>query len=207
MSLNIAIIGTGNIGSTLAKAFLKAGHSVMIGARFPLSERSVALATAVGEDLFDTIGSVAKLMDVIVIATPATQAIEATKELGNTVGKIIIDTMNTVGKGAEGFTNTTDAILAHTQTRDIVKCFNTTGFENLADPFYNGTAIDMFVAGNSERGKKVAVQLAKDVGFGVVHDFGGNDQFFLLEQFAKCWINLAILQKKNRGIAFKLVER
>jgi len=56
--------------------------------------------------------------------------------------------MNIVmGKGPEGFTNTTDAILTNTASRDVVKCFNTTGFENMANPVHNGDGIDMFVAG------------------------------------------------------------
>ncbi|MDZ7650630.1 MAG: hypothetical protein U5K54_27760 [Cytophagales bacterium] len=43
----------------------------------------------------------------------------------------------------------------------MVKCFNTTGFNNMMNPVYNGTAIDLFVAGDSARGKEAAIQLAK----------------------------------------------
>lgn len=205
--MNIAIIGSGNIGSTLAKAFLQAGHTVMIGTRFPLSEKSIKLAAVIGEDRFNTVAAVAQQMDVIVLTTPAAQAIEAVKEMGNTQGKVIIDTMNTVGKPVEGFSNTADAILANTETKDVVKCFNTTGYENLASPVYNGTPIDMFVAGSSEKAKTVATQLALEMGFGKVYDFGGNDKFDLIEQFALCWINLAIVQKLGRGMAFKILQK
>ncbi|TND09726.1 MAG: coenzyme dependent NADP oxidoreductase [Bacteroidetes bacterium] len=65
----------------------------------------------------------------------------------------------------------------------------------------------MFVAGSSVRGKQVATALARELGFGEVHDFGGNDRFALLEQLALCWINLAIFQKQGRSIAFKLLKR
>ncbi len=41
----IAIIGSGNVGGALAKKWLKAGHTVLVGARFPLSEKNVKLAT------------------------------------------------------------------------------------------------------------------------------------------------------------------
>jgi hypothetical protein len=206
--MKIAVIGSGNVGGTLAKAFIKAGHTVVMGVRFPLSDKSVKLATEIGKERFDTVEGAVGQAEAIVVSAPATKAIEVAKELGNTEGKVIIDTMNIVmGQGPQGYSNTAEAILAHTPTKDVVKCFNTTGFENMANPDYNGQAIDMFVAGGSEKAKAVAIQLAKDIGFGAVYDFGGNDKFFLIEQFALCWINLAIFQKRGRGMAFHVLNR
>ena len=87
------------------------------------------------------------------------QAVEVAQSLGDTTDKVILDAMNIVmGRGPQGYRSTTDAVLAHTSTRDVVKCFNTTGFNNMADPVYGGEALDLFVAGDSERGRAVAVQ-------------------------------------------------
>ena len=58
---------------------------------------------------------------------------------------------------------------------------------------YGDVPIDMFVAGDSEKGKAVVKQLATDAGFGECYDIGGNDKFQLMEQFAWFWINLAML--------------
>ena len=55
--------------------------------------------------------------------------------------------------------------------------------------------------------KRELSQLAKEIGFGQVLHFGGNDKFELIEQMAMCWINLAILQGQGRGMAFKVVMR
>jgi predicted dinucleotide-binding enzyme len=115
--------------------------------------------------------------------------------------------MNGVFMKPEGFTNTADALLANCNTKDIVKCFNTTGFENMLNPNYNGQGVDMFTAGNSEKGIALATQLAKEIGFENVYHFGGNDKFNLIEQMAMCWINLAIIQKQGRDIAFKVIHR
>lgn len=206
--MKIAIIGSGNVGGTLAKKWVAAGHTVLIGARFPLSEKNIALATKIGEDRFTSVAFAVEQCDVIVLATPAPVVIEAVKSLGNTTGKIIIDTMNIVmGRGPEGFSNTGDAILAHTETRDVVKCFNTTGFNNMADPEYGQVSLDLFVAGDSEKGKAVAVQLAKDAGFAACYDVGSNDKFALMEQFAFFWINLAMFKGMGRDIGFKLLMR
>ena len=122
--------------------------------------------------------------------------------------EIIIDAGNIVmGRGPQGFSSVADAILANTATRDVVKCFNTTGFNNMANPLYGETAIDMFCAGDSLKGKETAKQLARDAGFAECYDVGGNDKFQLMEQFAFFWINLAMFQGQGRDIGFKLLKR
>jgi len=147
-------------------------------------------------------------LSVILLATPATAAIEAARSLGNTQGKIIIDAMNVVmGRGPEGFSNTADAILANTASNDVVKCFNTTGANNMENPKYGDVAIDMFMAGDSKEAKAVARQLALDAGFAECYDMGGNDRFQLMEQFAFVWINMAMFQGMGRNIAFKILKR
>lgn len=206
--MKIAIIGSGNVGGALAQKFIKAGHTVLIGAKFPLSEKSIKLATQIGEDHFTSVESAVKQCEVIVLATPAPMAAEVAQSLGDTSGKVIIDTMNIVmGRGPAGFSNTADAILANTATKDVVKCFNTTGFNNMLDTQYAEHQIDAFVAGDSEKGKTIANQLAHDAGFGACYDVGGNDKFQLMEQFAFFWINLAMFKGQGRDIGFKLLKR
>jgi predicted dinucleotide-binding enzyme len=206
--MKIAIIGSGNVGGALAQKFIKAGHTVLIGAKLPLSDKSIKLATQIGEDRFTSIENAVRQCDVIVLATPAPMAAEVAQSLGDTTGKVIIDTMNVVmGRGPAGFSNTSDAILANTATQEVVKCFNTTGFNNMLDPQYGEFAIDAFVAGDSEKGKAIASQLALDAGFGACYDVGGNDKFQLMEQFAFFWINLAMLKGQGRDIGFKLLKR
>lgn len=206
--MKIAIIGSGNVGGALAQQFIKAGHTVLMGTKFPLSEKSLKLAALIGEDRFASVEGAVKQCEVIILATPAPLAVEVAQSLGDTTGKVIIDTMNIVmGRGPAGFANTTEAILAHTSTRDVVKCFNTTGFNNMQNPVYDGSAIDAFVAGDSEKGKSTARQLALDAGFAACYDVGGNDKFSLMEQFAFFWINLAMFQGQGRDIGFKLLKR
>lgn len=206
--MKIAIIGSGNVGGALAKKWIKAGHTVLCGARFPLSEKNIQLATEIGEDRFTYIENAVKQCEVILLSTPAPAAIEVTTSLGDTSGKIIIDTMNIVmGRGPQGYKNTTDAILDHTQSKEVVKCFNTTGANNMRNTLYGNEALDLFVAGDSMAGKEAAIQLAKDAGFANCYPIGGNDKFELMEQFAWFWINLAMFQGQGREIGFKLLKR
>jgi len=77
----------------------------------------------------------------------------------------------------------------------------------MANPKYGNTSLDMFMAGDSIKGKQVASRLARDAGFAECYDFGGDDKVALLEQFTLVWINLAIFQKQGRNIAFKVIRK
>jgi predicted dinucleotide-binding enzyme len=179
--MNIAIIGTGNVGGALATKWAAAGHQIFLGVQ--------NLDDFKGKELLNNrntsahfVSEAVEKAEVILIATPATAAVPVAQSLGDTSGKVIIDAMNIImGRGPEGFSTTAEAILANTTTTDVVKCFNTTGFNNMVDPVYDGKAIDAFVAGDSEKGKQVATQLAKEAGFAECYDVGGNDRFQLME--------------------------
>lgn len=205
--MNIAVIGTGNVGGALATKWAEKGHNIYLGVRDVNHFK--------GEELLKnpkttahTIHEAVKKADVIVIATPAMATVDVVKSLGDTAGKVIIDSMNIImGREPAGFTNTSEAILAHTNSKDVVKCFNTTGFNNMQNPTYGDVAVDMFMAGDSIRGKEIARKLALDAGFAECYDIGGNDKFTLMEQYAWFWINLAMFQGQGREIAFKLLKR
>ncbi len=205
--MNIAIVGTGNVGGALATKWAQVGHKIILGVRDINSFK--------GKELLDNdhtsverIEVAVEKSEVILLATPAVKAVEVSKSLGDTTGKVVVDAMNVVmGRGPEGYTNTSDAILANTQTSDLAKCFNTTGFNNMKDATYQGQQIDAFTCGSSAKAKEIAQQLALDAGFGSCYDVGGNDKFELMEQFAFFWINLAMFQGHGREIGFKLLKR
>jgi 8-hydroxy-5-deazaflavin:NADPH oxidoreductase len=204
--MTVAIIGSGNVGGALAQNWVKAGHTVLIGAQFPLSEKNITLATKIGEDRFTNIKNAVKQAEVILIATPPTAIFEVINEMGDVSGKVIIDASNSVRDKPEPYPTVFHA-LADKTNADVVKCFNSTGFENMLNPNYNGTAIDMFMAGDSEKAKEIAKKLALDAGFGDCIDFGKADKVELLEKFALSWINLAIMQGHGRDMAFKVLRR
>jgi 8-hydroxy-5-deazaflavin:NADPH oxidoreductase len=203
----IAIIGTGNVGGALATKWANKGHEINLGVRDKNNFKGQELLANPNTKLL-TIEEAVRSSDVVLLSTPATSTVEVVKSLGDTTGKIIIDAMNIVmGRGPEGYKHTTDAILENTETKDVVKCFNTTGFNNMQNPNYGNIALDLFVAGDSEKGKQAAMQLAKDAGFAECYNIGGNDKFELMEQFAWFWINLAMFQGQGREIGFKLMKR
>jgi 8-hydroxy-5-deazaflavin:NADPH oxidoreductase len=204
--MKIAVIGSGNVGGALAQGWVRAGHEIIFGVR----NKAEFKGNRLNESKNITVTSIpeaVKKSEVIVIAA-VPQAVQSIAEaMGDVSNKVIIDAMNSVRVKPEPYSNTTEALIQLTNCKDIVKCFNTTGAENMADPVYQGKGIDMFYAGDSDKAKQVATQLAKDLGFESVYNFGGSDKFNLLEQFALGWINLAMMQGYGRGVAFKVLKR
>ena len=48
--MKIGILGTGEVGKTLANAFLATGHQVMMGSRDAANEKALAWAKAAGDE-------------------------------------------------------------------------------------------------------------------------------------------------------------
>ena len=204
--MKIAIIGTGNIGGALATSWAKAGHHIILCVRDKQNFKGQDLLKNPNTKVSDFEQGIAEA-EVLLVATPIAAVVSVAKSLGNVANKIIIDATNAVFAKPEGYNNAFEAFTVLTNSTKIVKCFNSTGFENMKNPQYGDTAIDMFMAGNSVEGKAIVENLAKDAGFGRCIDFGGSDKVALLEQFAMCWINLAMMQKKGRDFAFHIIER
>ncbi|WP_018626670.1 NADPH-dependent F420 reductase [Niabella aurantiaca] len=200
--MKITIIGAGNIGSTLARNWAKAGHQIFLGVRKVDGFKEKELLSE-GNISIDTIpGAIAK-GSVIVLSVPPDAVPSLVKHLEGAKDKIIIDPTNAFRAKPEGFENAFDALRSLTRCKHIVKAFNNTGFENIANP----AGLDTFVSGDSEKAKKVVKQLAKDLGFANCYDFGGNDKAALQEQLGMCWINLALVQGMGRDIAINVIKR
>ena len=203
--MKIAIIGTGNVGGALATQWSKAGHHIQLGVRNPTNFKGKDLL-ANGNTKVYSIAEAVNLSEVILVATPPTIVPALIETFGNVEHKVIIDATNTIGKGADAYPTAFHAFQALTDAV-VVKCFNTTGFENMLNPNYEKMKLDMFMAGDNEKAKTIAQQLSADAGFANCYDFGQSDKVELLEKFALAWINLAIFQGMGRNIGFKLLQR
>jgi len=107
-----------------------------------------------------------------------------------------------IGHGTSGG----EQVQAWAPSASVVKIFNTTGLENMANPVYPQGRAAMVYAGGDAHAKQTAAALAADLGFEPL-DLGGLDGARYLEPAAMVWIKLAIVQKLGRGIAFGLMRR
>jgi predicted dinucleotide-binding enzyme len=188
--MRIAVIGAGNIGRTLGGKWTTAGHQVVYGVRSPGAPGTAAIADAVAS------------AEVVVLAVPGAAAKNVLATLGTALaGKVVIDATNDV----QG-TGTLHALEALSDGAHPVRAFNTLGWENFADPVFDGVVADLFYAAEEGHAKEVAERLIADVGLRPVW-LGGVDAFDLVDSLTQLWFTLAFQRKLGRRLAFKLLVR
>lgn len=88
----------------------------------------------------------------------------------------------------------------------MVKAFNTTGADNMANSIYPGGSPVMPVCGDDAQARQRVLALATLIGFETV-DMGPLSAARYLEPFAMTWIHLALKQGHGRKFAFGLLRR
>ena len=191
--MNIAIIGTGNVGSGLATAFVGAGHHVYVAGRTP--EQATTSAAATGAEAVANPATAAALADVIVLAVPFGSVEEIATSIAPVVnGKTVVDVTNPAKEDWSGplFFGTgsgAEQIAAWLPEARVVKAFNTLLANNIADTSPEGIALDGFVAGDDEGSKGAVLELAASIGLNPV-DAGRLSAARLLEPLA--WLNISL---------------
>jgi predicted dinucleotide-binding enzyme len=203
--LRIAVLGGGNIGGTLGRKWAGAGHKVAFGVTNPEGAKGQALRAELGNNV--TIGSTAGALaagDVVVMAIPGT-AMDATISTyaAQLDGKIIIDAANRMGGGPM---NSLATFQAHTPHARVFRAFNTLGWENFADPVFDGIQADLFYCGPDGDAREVVEQLITDVGLRPMR-LGDVDQVGLVDSVGSLWFALALGQGMGRHLAFKVLTR
>lgn len=205
--MRIGIIGAGNVGLTLGAGWAKAGHSIFLGVRDP--DKIAQRGGLPGAEVRSIRGAVEE-SEVLLLTTPWAGAEDALRKAGDFGGRILLDATNPIGPGGVltvGHTNSGgELVQSWAQGAKVVKIFNTTGRENMADPHYGDQAATMFLCGDDPGAREVAAQLARDLGFEPV-SAGGLSAARLLEPLGRLWIELAMFQGQGRGIALRLLHR
>lgn len=201
--MEIGIIGTGNVGSALAKGWARAGHRIRLGARDPARARALAEATRANV----VSPSDTREADVIVLATPWAVARAVLEDLGDLNGKIVIDCTNPVGRvdGRFGLllghtTSGAEELAAAFPAARLVKTLNQVGAEIMGLATTLPMRPVMFMAGDDAAAKRTVGALLQDLGFDHL-DAGDLSKARLLEPLALVWINQALAQGKGRNWA------
>ena len=205
--MNIAIIGSGNIGGGLGKAWRAKDHTVTFAARDPADAELVALCKAIGARAA-TIADAVAGAEVVVLAMPA-KASDDIAKAADYAGKVVIDCTNNLAPGMQlAYGHTTSAaeeLAKKLPGAKLFKSFNTQGAENLADPVYAGVRATNWFCGDDPAGKQIVHRLVEDVGFEAI-DAGGLAAARLLEPLMLLWV-ASSKALGTRDIAFKLLRR
>jgi len=210
--MNIGIIGAGNVGGALGKGWAASGHQVKFGVRNSAKPEVVALLKDAGPRASAaTVSEAAAFGEVVVLTVPWNMAQAALATAGDLAGKVLVDCTNPLKPDLSGLavgpdTSAAEQIARWAKGARVVKCFNTTGSDNMANPKYGQDRVVMFLAGDDAAAKTTVARLGEDLGFEMV-DAGGLETARLLEPLAMLWIHLAFKCGLGRGFAFKLLRR
>lgn len=188
--MRIAVIGTGNIGGTLARKFAEAGHDVREGSRHP------------GSGQFD-IPTALHQAEVVVLALPGAAVDGFLAAYGQSLGSaMVVDAANRIG--GQGPTHSRAQILAAAPDARYVRAFNSLGWESLADPDYpEGAASGFFSCAVSDRA--TASALISDIGLDP--EWVGAQAEDVVDGVLRLWFSLVIGQGQSRQLAFRVVRR
>jgi predicted dinucleotide-binding enzyme len=205
--MNVAIVGAGNIGGGLARAWAKHGHALRLVVRDAKDADVQQLVAETKAQLVPLRDAIA-FAEVVVLAVPYAALDAVIAEAGSLAGKVVVDCTNAVGPGGLRFGHTTSSaeeLAKQLPGAHVVRSFNAQGAENLANPVYDGVRATNFYCGDDAGAKAKVRQLIEDVGFEPV-DAGGLDKSRLLEPLMLLWISCA-RQLGTRDLAFKILRR
>jgi predicted dinucleotide-binding enzyme len=182
--MKIGIIGTGNIGGTLARRFAALGHQVFVAnSRGPESLAGLAKETGAKPV---SVRDVARAGDVVIVTIPEGHIRDLPKDLfaGVPDNVIVVDTGNYYPRQRDGrIAGIEDGLtesrwVAQQLGRPVVKAFNNIYAEHLMErgrPQGSSGRIALPVAGDDEQAKQTIMRLINELGFDAV-DAGTLDE-------------------------------
>jgi 8-hydroxy-5-deazaflavin:NADPH oxidoreductase len=215
--MKAGIIGSGQVGQVLAKAFLNEGYEVMLGTRNvekPELEKFKAENAAIAIGNFS---ETAQFGEIIVLATGGLVTEEAIKLAGpsNFSRKIVIDTTNPIAKEPpvngvlKYFTSLNDSLMERIQQwlpeAKLVKAFNSVGNGLMYRPGFKGGPPTMFICGNDEDAKKKVTAILRSFGW-EPEDMGKAEAARAIEPLCMLWCIPSFLHGQ-RTHAFKLLKK
>src|SRR5258708_23593098 len=207
ISMNIGIIGSGEMGSGLASKFIKLGHSVSIAnSRGPASLKQ--LAGEIGAEAASVEEST-KNKKVIIVAIPQKNVQDLTKNLFEqlTEDVVVIDTGNYYPNVRDGAIpaldqSGIDSLWVQEQLGiPVVKVFNSilaTSLKDLGRPKGEKDRIALAVSGEDTKAKEVVFKLVDELGFDPF-DIGTISQSWQQQPGSPIYcrdINLSALKKR-----------
>lgn len=208
--MRIAVIGSGNVGTGLAKSWSKLGHAVVVGSRSPESERLVHLVSGIGNGVSTAaLAESVESADVIVLAVPWSAAEVSIAALGDLSGRLIIDATNPFVKGLDLGIGHTDSggeqVARWAPGAKIVKALNIVDARLLDGKKLDDREITIPIASDDTDAKKVASDLIVELGFDVV-DAGKLEMSRLLEPLTLLMIKLSMKKSLGNEIGFRVLR-
>jgi predicted dinucleotide-binding enzyme len=209
--VNIGIIGSGRMATSLGRQWAAKGHRIIFGSREPGKENS---PTKTG-DFNAATGSIAQAVEfgeAVLLAVPNRAVADVIKAAKSLAGKIVIDCTNAFVHDADGTrlaiggnTSAVEEVARLAVGARVVKAFNT-NFSQLIQSGAQaaGQNSDTFLCGDDVSAKQTVAQLARDAGFRGV-DIGPLKMARFLEPFVVIMVSLARLPGGSAKMGYKVL--
>jgi predicted dinucleotide-binding enzyme len=201
--MKLGVLGTGNVGRTLATKLVELGHEVMMGSRRAGNEAAVAWASAAGERASEgSFADAASFGEAVLNATAGSASLDALGAAGaeHLAGKVVIDVANPLDVSAgmpPTLTVCNDDSLGESIQRAfpdarVVKTLNTVNSDIMVDPGIVPGAHTMFVSGNDEGAKSEVKVLLQSFGWvaDAIFDLGDISAARGQEMYLPLWLRL-----------------
>jgi predicted dinucleotide-binding enzyme len=211
----VGILGSGDVGKTLAKGFLKHGYQVAIGtdhaeklAEFKRENPQIETVT------FEQAAQSGDIVVLCVKGTIAEKIIEKVKR--HLSGKTVIDTTNPIADAPpengvlKYFTSLEESLVERLQKiapdAQFVKAFNSIGSGLMINPdFRDNTKPTMFICGNNDDAKRKVYEILEKFGF-EIEDMGKAESARAIEPLCMVWCIPGFL-RNEWAHAFKLLKK
>ena len=208
--MKIGVLGTGNMGSGLARQFAAAGHEVFIGSRDSQKGKELGAELGTGGGSYQ---EAADHGEAVLFAVPWWGVDESLEAAGTLSGKVLIDCTNAYTDetytemlefpGSSG----AEEIAKKAQGARVVKAWNHTYAAIVnSTPDFGDVSASVFICGDDPSAKEMVMRLAADAGYDPV-DSGPLASARFVERVAGLMVTLAYGVGMGTDQALKLVRR
>jgi len=199
--MRIAVLGTGAVGRTLARAFSDLGHDVVVGTRDPAEtgRREEWAGSRIPLEALDGVAAEAELVVNATNGQASLAVLDAVGAAGHLAGKVVLDVANPLDF-SQGFPPTltvkdTDSLAEQIQRAHpdshVVKSLNTVTASVMVDPGSVGEGdTTVFVAGDDPGARAVVVELLVALGWRDVLELDGLHNARGMEMWLPLWVRL-----------------
>lgn len=209
--MNIGIIGTGNMGSSLAKLWAQNGHQIMLSYSRDNS-KLVKIAQSIGNQA--TVGTPSEAVafaEVIVLAVPYNAVADALKAAGSLEGKVLLSIVNPLLPDMSGMavgttTSAAEEIAKLTPSARVVEALPVFAEVLSSESRRFGTQqATVFYTGDDEQAKQIVADLLREIDVEPV-DAGSLKNSRYVEPAMMLLVQLAYTQQLGQ-IGFKVLRR
>jgi 8-hydroxy-5-deazaflavin:NADPH oxidoreductase len=196
--MQVAVLGTGTVGRTIAPRLAELGHVVRLGTRDPATTRArEGWSELPGLELCKFVEATAGA-DLVVHAGNGANALDLLAQAGDLAGVVLLDISNPLDFSA-GFPPTlrvkdTDSLGEQVQRAfpdaRVVKSLNTLTAELMAHPERLPEPTSVFVSGDDADAKRLVAGVLAELGHRDVIDLGDIETSRGVEMWLPLWLRL-----------------